>query len=93
MDSPSHDIRRESGRYVIGFDAGAEAELVFHRSGARMIITHTEVPPELAGRGIAAVLVKAAVADARAEGLKIVPRCSYVAAQFRRHPEWSDLLG
>lgn len=55
------------------------------------IADHTLVPPEIGGRGIAAQLVDALVADARAEGFKIVPQCSYVEAQFRRHPQWADL--
>ena len=44
------------------------------------------------GQGVAQVLVEALVADAREQGFKIVPQCSYVEAQFRRHPEWADLL-
>jgi predicted GNAT family acetyltransferase len=52
---------------------------------------HTLVPRELEGRGIARALVEALVADARAEGFRIDPQCSYVAAQFRRHPDWADL--
>ncbi|MBN9308305.1 MAG: N-acetyltransferase, partial [Devosia sp.] len=36
-------------------------------------------------------LVKAAIDHTRATGGKIVPVCSYVVAQFRRHPEWADL--
>lgn len=60
------------------------------RSGAR-IADHTLVPPEIGGKGVAAELVKALVADARAQGFKIVPLCSYVEAAFRRHPEWADL--
>jgi len=56
-----------------------------------IIIDHTGVPPEYEGRGIAARLVKRAIADAREEGFKITPLCSYVVAQFRRHPEWADL--
>lgn len=59
----------------------------------RMIITHTEVPPAFERRGIRALLVRTAIADARAEQRKITPLCSYVAAQFRHHPEWEDLLG
>jgi uncharacterized protein len=61
------------------------------RGGAR-IAEHTIVPPEIGGRGVAAALVDALVRDARDEGFTIVPQCSYVDAQFRRHPEWADLL-
>ena len=52
---------------------------------------HTTVPPEIGGRGVAALLVEALVADARAAGFKIDPACSYVAAQFQRHADWADL--
>ena len=55
------------------------------------IATHTLVPPQIGGRGIAAELVDALVADARQQGFKIEPRCSYVAAKFEQNPEWSDL--
>lgn len=57
-----------------------------------VMFTHTEVPPALAGRGIAAALVAAALAWARAEGYRIRPLCSYVSAYLRRHPEQQDLL-
>lgn len=58
--------------------------------GAR-IATHTLVPPQIAGNGVAAQLVDAMIADARESGFKIEPRCSYVAAKFDQNPEWSDL--
>ena len=54
-------------------------------------INHTGVPPHRRGGGHALKLVEAGIASARAEGLKIVPLCSYVEAKFRRHPEWEDL--
>ncbi|MFC3174924.1 GNAT family N-acetyltransferase [Novosphingobium bradum] len=60
--------------------------------GPVRVAEHTLVPRELEGRGIAGKLVDALIADARQEGFRVDPRCSYVAAQFRRHPEWSDLL-
>lgn len=56
-----------------------------------MTMNHTEVHPTLEGRGIAGRLVAAAFEYARAEGLKINPVCSYVAAYMRRHPETADL--
>lgn len=57
----------------------------------KRIVDHTLVPPGIGGRGVAMELVKAIVADARTEGFKITPLCSYVAVAFRRHPEWADL--
>lgn len=60
------------------------------RDGARDA-EHTLVPPAIGGRGIAAKLVDALVADAREKGFRIKPTCSYVVARFNQHPEWSDL--
>lgn len=53
--------------------------------------THTIVPPEIGGRGVAARLVDALIEDAREQGFRVDPVCSYVEAAFRRHPEWADL--
>ena len=63
-------------------------------AGAQRVLTlhHTEVPAALQGRGIAADLVAAALAWARAEGFKVRPSCSYVAAYIKRHPDTADLL-
>lgn len=60
------------------------------RDGVRAA-EHTLVPPEIGGRGVAGALVAALVADAREQGFRIDPVCSYVAAQFRRHPDWAAL--
>ncbi len=54
--------------------------------------THTEVPPALGGRGIAAALVGAALDWSKQENLKVLPACSYVAAYIRRHPQYQDLM-
>lgn len=88
--------REESGnrgRYVIHLAPGFEAEMTFRKAeNGTITIDHTGVPRDYEGRGIAAKLVNKAIEDARAEGFKITPLCSYVVAQFRRHPDWSDLL-
>jgi uncharacterized protein len=60
--------------------------------GTEMIMTHTFVPPELRGRGIAEKLVRAALEYARTERLKVVPACSYVDAFIMRHREFGPLL-
>ena len=84
----------DGGRYV-GRVAGvpAEAELTYRRAGADLVIAnHTFAPPEMRGTGIAQALVERLVADARAQGFKIKPTCTYVVAQAKRHPEWGDVM-
>lgn len=65
--------------------------LTWVQRGDARSATHTLVPPEIGGRGVAAKLVEALVADAREQGFRIDPACSYVEAAFRRHPDWADL--
>lgn len=60
--------------------------------GNVITFTHTIVPPEIGGRGVASRLIAAALDSARERGLKVVPQCSFVAAFFDRHPEQRDLL-
>ena len=80
------------GRYVYR-SGGDEAELTFSKAGEGLvIIDHTEVPAAFRGQGVGQALVARAVADFRAQGKKVLPLCPFAAAQFRRHPEWADLL-
>lgn len=53
--------------------------------------THTFVPTELRGRGIAEKLVRTALEFARDQQLRVVPECSYVAAFIRRNREYVPL--
>jgi len=88
-----HEDGGAHGRYVIRLDGGLEAEMTYRRIAPGAIaIDHTYTPPEYRGRNIAATLMNHAIADARSSGHRIQPVCSYVVAQFHRHPEWSDLL-
>jgi uncharacterized protein len=57
-----------------------------------LVLHHTEVPPQLQGRGVAGELVQGVLAWVREHGLRVRPTCSYVAAYMRRHPETHDLL-
>lgn len=80
-------------------DSRYEAEVEGHRAvaeyrveGDRVIFTHTFVPPELGGRGLAEALVRTALEETRRRGLRVVAECSYVAAFIRRHPEFQSLI-
>ncbi len=64
----------------------------YELDGDGMVFTHTVVPPELRGQGLAETLVRVALTEARAAGRKVVPACSYVAKFIERHREYQDLL-
>ena len=81
----------ESERFVVNVD-GHEAEMNYRREGDVIAITHTGVPSEIGGRGIAGDLVRAGFDYARAHGLRVRPACSYAAAWAQRHPDYADVL-
>ncbi|MBX7541437.1 GNAT family N-acetyltransferase [Qipengyuania sphaerica] len=80
------------GDYIAKLDdSDSAAKLSWtDRAGVRHA-EHTFVPPEHRGKGIAEQLVKALVSDARKQGFKISPDCSYVDTYFRRHKDLGDL--
>ena len=57
-----------------------------------IVLTHTEVPRELAGRGIGSRLVEKALADIDRQGLRLIPRCSFVAGYIRKNPRWERIV-
>lgn len=80
-----------ASRYELEVD-GLLSIAVYDRRAGAVAFTHTEVPEALEGRGIGSKLIKAALADVRAQGLKVMPLCAFVAAYLDRHPEDQDLL-
>lgn len=95
MSTPQimHETNATGGRYFIKLEGSDEAIMTYTRRDPKtIIVNHTGVPNAYRGRGIALDLVRHGVAEARANGEKIVPQCSYVGAQFRRHPDWADVL-
>lgn len=77
-------------RFEVKVD-GCLAVADYQIDGERVVFTHTFVPPELRGRGIADKLVRAALEWARAEQWQVVPVCTYVAGFIRKHPEFQGL--
>ena len=92
--TPDHPDSGEYRAHVPGSDGVGRltwVRLVGKDGSIARVADHTLVPEAIGGRGVAAKLVEALIADARSEGFRIVPACSYVAAAFSRHPEWDAL--
>ncbi len=58
-----------------------------------MVITHTETPRELRGRGIASQLVEGALALIHSDGRKVIGACGFVVDYLSKHPEYADMVG
>jgi len=71
---------------------GVTAVANYQLAGKLMTFTHTEVPPNARHRGIASRLIEGALAEVRARGFRLVPRCSFVREYLDAHPEDNDLL-
>ncbi|MGE0686805.1 MAG: GNAT family N-acetyltransferase [Dehalococcoidia bacterium] len=70
----------------------AVAFLTFDMRGDYVVFVHTQVPPELEGKGLGGKLASAALTWARDNDVKAVPLCPYVAGYLNRHPEFEDAV-
>lgn len=95
----THHVQGQGGKYVAhvegtqrtGYLEWEPRECVGKNTENIHVATHTVVPPEIGGRGIAGLLVERLVSDAREQGFRIVPQCSYVARKFDENPDWANL--
>lgn len=88
------DVRAEQ-RFEQGFtdDEGGTRTVFadYAVQGDARVILHVEADPRLRGSGAAASFMQALAEHARAEKLKLVPRCGYAVAWLKRHPEFADV--
>lgn len=78
-------------RFELPTDAGT-AFAAYERSGDIWAFTHTTVPPEAEGHGVASALIRHALEQVGAAGGRVVPQCAFVRAYIDRHPEWARLI-
>ncbi len=80
-----------ASRFEMG--SGDSAAFVeYRRAGDRIMLVHTEVPQALSGQGVGSKLVRGTLDVLRGEGVKVVPRCGFVASDVERHPEYRDMV-
>lgn len=89
----SYTVRDNPQRSQYEMDVDGGVAVASYRADDKVVsVFHTEVPAALRGRGLGDHLVKGTLDLIRASGRKAVPRCGFVAAYIRRHPEYRDLL-
>ncbi|SDL77835.1 hypothetical protein SAMN05421869_130120 [Nonomuraea jiangxiensis] len=84
----------DSGSYDAVVDGQVVGMIVYQtqRGDQRVTFSHTIVEPEYRGRGIASRLVKHALDDLRAQGLRLTNYCPFVADYIADHPEYKELI-
>ena len=93
MAAASVRDNKAQSRYELDLDLeGAVAFANYRLAPGAVIITHTETPRALRGRGIASELVQGALQLIRADRLKVVAGCGFVVDYLRKHPEYADLV-
>ena len=89
------DVRADQ-RFEQGFaDAQGQLRTVFADyavQGQTRVILHVEADPALRGTGAAGTFMQSLAEHARAERLKLAPRCSYAVLWLKRHAEYDDVM-
>ena len=78
---------KKKGSFFIEDEGRRIAEMIINMTGDIMIVEHTEVTPEMEGKGLAKQLVNAMADYVRTKELKVVPLCPYTLAVFKKDPE------
>ncbi|SDL49873.1 hypothetical protein SAMN05421823_106181 [Catalinimonas alkaloidigena] len=88
-----HQDDGPKGSFYYAVDGVPKAQMFYVWAGnQKLIIDHTEVDPSLRGQGVGEALLEQIVAYARTKGVKILPLCPFANAQFKKHPEYQDVL-
>ena len=87
------DVRNNKIEHRFELDVEGQVAFANYRGTPQaVIITHTETPRALRGRGIASELVRGSLELIRADGRKVIGACGFVVDYLGKHPEYRDLV-
>lgn len=91
MDS---EVRDNAGqhRFELPIKGEAMAVAYYNIEDGRVVLTHTEVPAEFSGQGIASRLARGIFELLRRRGRKAILKCPFMGGFFARHPEYADVV-
>ena len=83
----------DRSRFELEEDGALVGLVTYRLTDGTIDLLHAEVEPAHRGRGLAGVLVRAVLDDARSRGLDVLPHCPYVAAFIDGHrDDYLDLV-
>jgi len=89
----AQDVRDNPAKSRFELEVSGHLAVAYYQLSPGIItFTHTEVPPALGGQGVGSRLIKGALDQVRARGLKVVVKCPFVAATIGKHKEYGDLI-
>jgi hypothetical protein len=83
---------KEQSRYEVHLGGETVAVADYVRQPGIVSFTHTETFDGHKGQGLAGRMIDRALRDAQAEGLQVMPFCSFVADYVGSHREFLDLV-
>jgi predicted GNAT family acetyltransferase len=87
------DVRDNADEQRFELAIGGQTAFAYYELTPGIItFTHTDVPLVMSGQGVASRLIKSALEQVRARGLKVVAQCEFVAGYLGKHPEFGDLI-
>ncbi len=78
-------------RFEMNID-GNYAIIEYKKYPGKIALLHTEVPPQLEGKGAATAIIEKTLAWIEKNNLRLIPLCPLVAAYIKRHPEWKRIV-
>jgi predicted GNAT family acetyltransferase len=89
----AEDVRDNPADSRFELEVSGHLAVAYYKLSPGIItFTHTEVPPALGGQGVGSRLIKGALDQVRARGLKVVAKCPFVSATIGKHKEYGDLI-
>lgn len=79
-------------RYEIRVEGELLGFVAYRLRPGLIALTHTQIDPRLEGHGAGSRLARAALDDARARGLAVLPFCPFIDGWIARHAEYVDLV-
>lgn len=93
-DTPAVTDNPSASRYElrVGSELAGFVEYKLRQHDTAISLVHTEVGDAFQGQGLAAVLARYSLDDARKRGLGVLPFCPYINSWIKKHPEYAGLV-